>query len=54
MKKYLTINEFASMGGKARWKGISKKERSKAMKNVRSKSYPQASTDKVDTSKHVI
>ena len=44
MAKDLTIKQFASLGGKARWKGIGKKARSKAMKQVRSKSNPQAST----------
>lgn len=30
----LTITEFATMGGKARWKGTNKKERSKAMSEL--------------------
>lgn len=35
MKKPLTIKEFATLGGKARWKGKTKAERSAAMKRVR-------------------
>lgn len=48
MSKPLTITQFASLGGKARWKGKSKKARSEAMKAVRAKSYPQASTKALD------
>ncbi len=40
----LTITEFASMGGKARWKGKSKKERSAAMKKLRNKPRKRLST----------
>lgn len=32
----MTVNEFASLGGKARWKKVSKKKRSEMMKKVRS------------------
>lgn len=35
MKKNLTLPQFASLGGKARWEGKSKKDRSIAMKKVR-------------------
>lgn len=31
----MNITEFARLGGKARWKGLSKKQRSEAMKKVR-------------------
>jgi len=31
----LTITDFARMGGRARWKGISKKKRSEMMKKIR-------------------
>lgn len=45
MKKPLTVNEFASLGGKARWKGKNKKQRSEAMKRIRKGLSPHASTD---------
>jgi len=35
VKKKTTLKGFAQSGGIARWKGISKKERSKIMKKVR-------------------
>ena len=34
MKKVLTIKEFASLGGKARWKGKTDAEKSIAMSHV--------------------
>jgi hypothetical protein len=35
MKKVLTVKEFASLGGKARWKGKTPKEISAAMSAIR-------------------
>ena len=34
-KKPLTVKEFASLGGKARWKGKNKAERSRQMSAIR-------------------
>ena len=50
----LTIKEVASLGGKARWRGMNKQQRSDAMKKVR-KGGKKLSTGKhkgVLTSKH--
>ena len=33
----MTVKEFARLGGKTRWKGKTKKERSEAMKKIRNK-----------------
>jgi hypothetical protein len=52
----VTLKQFARMGGKARWNGISLEARSKAMKRVRkgAKKFSTVTTQKVlDTSKHV-
>lgn len=38
-KKLLTISEYNSLRGKQRWAGISKKERSKAMKALADKRW---------------
>lgn len=40
----LTITEFARMGGKARWKGKTKEERSAYMKKLASKPRKTLST----------
>ena len=34
MKKPLTISDLAKMGGKARWEGVSKTDRSEAMRQA--------------------
>ncbi len=34
MKKPKTISDLAQMGGKARWKGVSKDDRSEAMRKA--------------------
>lgn len=39
MTKPMTLKEFAALGGKASWKGISKEERSKRMKNLANKRW---------------
>lgn len=50
MKKTLTVSEFAALGGKARWKGKNKKERSIAMKKVRAAALKLSTTSKHDNS----
>lgn len=39
VKKPLTLKQFASLGGKASWKGITKEERSKRMKKLANKRW---------------
>ncbi len=44
----LTVTQFASLGGKARWKGKSKKDRSIAMKKVRASAIHKQAQNKLD------
>ena len=47
-KKQLTVQQFAALGGKARWKGKTKKQRSIAMKKVRSSVVHKQALKEVD------
>lgn len=41
----MTISEFASLGGRARWKGKTKKEKSEMMKELANKRHKPLSPD---------
>jgi hypothetical protein len=44
----MNLEEFARLGGKARWKGTTKKQRSEAMKKVRQVALKVIHSDDID------